>query len=105
MSGIETNETPSPSRSLWIRRLARRVVPDARPLMLALARVGAPPAAASNFDWAGDVELDAEGLSSDDPGKRLEAVSELGKYDIALTQPYLLKALGDDDDKVKLAAA
>ena len=61
--------------------------------------------AAANFDWAGHVELDAEGLSSDDAAKRLEAVSDLGKYDIALTQRYLTKALGDADDKVKVAAA
>jgi HEAT repeat protein len=67
--------------------------------------VGAAPAAAGNFDWAGHVQLDAEGLASDDPAKRIEAVSDLGKYDIALTEPYLLKALTDDDDKVKQAAA
>jgi len=66
---------------------------------------GAAPPAAANFDWAGHVELDAEGLSSDDPAKRLEAVSDLGKYDITLTQAYLLKALTDDDDKVRIAAA
>jgi HEAT repeat protein len=67
--------------------------------------VGAAPAAAGKFDWAGHVQLDAEGLASDDPAKRIEAVSDLGKYDIALTEPYLLKALSDDDDKVKQAAA
>jgi HEAT repeat protein len=61
--------------------------------------------AAANFDWAGHVDLDAEGLSSDDAAKRLEAVSDLGKYDIALTQAYLARALRDDDDKVRLAAA
>ena len=61
--------------------------------------------AAANFDWAGHVELDAAGLSSDDATKRLEAVSDLSKYDIALTQAYLVRALTDDDDKVRLAAA
>jgi len=71
-------------------------------LLVVFARAGAT---AGNFDWAGHVQLDAEGLASDDPAKRLEAVSDLGKYDIALTEPYLLKALGDDDDKVKQAAA
>src|SRR5258707_941380 len=69
-------------------------------LLLGVAR----PAAA-NFDWAGHVELDAEGLTNDDPAKRLEAVSDLAKYDIALTQAHLMKALSDDDDKVRLAAA
>lgn len=66
---------------------------------------GVPGPAAANFDWAGRVELDAEGLSSDDPGKRAQAVSDLGKYDISLTQPYLMRALADSDDKVKQAAA
>jgi len=70
----------------------------------ALLAVLARPAAA-NFDWIGHVELDAEGLASDDAGKRLEAVSDLGKYDIALTQSYLLRALTDSDDKVRIAAA
>ncbi|TMQ13243.1 MAG: hypothetical protein E6J90_28955 [Deltaproteobacteria bacterium] len=70
----------------------------------ALLAAAARPAAA-NFDWAGHVELDAEGLSSDDAGKRLEAVGELGKYDISLTQGYLLSALTDKDEKVRQAAA
>ena len=71
---------------------------------LALLAGAAPPAAA-NFDWIGHVELDAEGLLSDEPAKRLEAVTDLGKYDIALTQDYLLRALDDGEDKVRLAAA
>jgi len=66
---------------------------------------GAPRPAAANFDWAGHVQLDAEGLASDDPGKRLEAVSDLSKYDIALTQGYLMRVLTDPDDKVRIAAA
>ncbi|HEX3763777.1 MAG TPA: HEAT repeat domain-containing protein [Kofleriaceae bacterium] len=75
-------------------------------LVLGLALLaGAAHPAAANFDWIGHVELDAEGLASQDPAKRLEAVSDLGKYDIALTEDYLLRALGDGDDKVRLAAA
>src|SRR5215468_6706732 len=75
-------------------------------LVLGLALLaGAARPAAANFDWIGHVELDAEGLASDDAAKRLEAVNDLGKYDIALTQAYLLHALGDGDDKVRLAAA
>jgi HEAT repeat protein len=73
-------------------------------LGIALLAATAGPARA-NFDWAGHVELDAEGLSSDDAAKRLEAVGDLGKYDISLTQGYLLHALTDADDKVRLAAA
>ena len=63
------------------------------------------PASAWTFDWAGHVEVDAEGLQSDDPSKRLDAVQELGKYDVSLTQKHLLKALNDDDEKVRQAAA
>jgi HEAT repeat protein len=82
------------------------VIRDLKQLALGLALVaGAARPAAANFDWAGRVALDAVALSSDDPAKRLEAVGDLGKYDIALTQGYLLRALTDDDDKVKIAAA
>lgn len=78
-----------------------------RQLVLGAALLAAAvcPAQARKFDWIGHVELDAEGLASDDPAKRLEAVSDLGKYDIALTQSYLLRALTDPDDKVRINAA
>ena len=82
-----------------IRDLPQRVV-----LGLALLTGAARPAAA-NFDWAGHVALDAAGLSSDDPATRLQAVTDLSKYDIELTQGYLMTALGDDDTKVKVTAA
>jgi HEAT repeat protein len=74
-------------------------------VLLALLAAALRPADAGKFDWIGHVELDAEGLSSDDAAKRLEAISDLGKYDIALTQSYLLRALNDSDDKVRIAAA
>jgi HEAT repeat protein len=73
-------------------------------LGLGLVAVAVQPAAA-NFDWVGHVELDAERLSSDNATERLEAVNDLSKYDIALTQTYLMKALGDTDAKIKVAAA
>lgn len=67
---------------------------------------GAPrTAAAWTFDWAGHVEVDAENLQSDDPAKRLEAIIELAKYDVALTQAHLIRALADDDEKVRHQAA
>ena len=66
---------------------------------------GAARPAAANFDWAGHVELDAEGLSSNDAATRRAAVIELREYDLALTQAYLIRALGDPDDKVKMEAA
>jgi HEAT repeat protein len=76
-------------------------------LALGLVLLGAlgRPASAWTFDWAGHVAVDAEGLASDDPAKRQEAVIELAKYDVALTQAYLIKALADDDEKVSHAAA
>ncbi|MGN6110579.1 MAG: HEAT repeat domain-containing protein [Kofleriaceae bacterium] len=74
-------------------------------LGLALVAGGPRAAGAWTFDWAGHVEVDAAGLASDDPVKRLEAVSELGKYDVSLTQTHLMRALGDRDEKVRLAAA
>jgi len=73
-------------------------------LLLALG-LRAHPASAWTFDWAGHVEVDAEGLQSDDPQKRLDAVTELGKYDVALTEQHLMRALNDPDDKVRQAAA
>ena len=74
-------------------------------LALVAGGLRAAPASGWTFDWAGHVEVDAEGLQSDDPSKRLDAVQELGKYDVSLTQKHLLKALNDDDDKVRHAAA
>jgi HEAT repeat protein len=71
----------------------------------ALAAAARPAAADFHFDWAGRVALDAEGLTSDDPAKRLDAIRDLAKYDISLTEPYLLRALDDEDDKVRLSAA
>jgi HEAT repeat protein len=77
-----------------------------RQLVLGLALLaGAAHPAQANFDWAGHVELDAAGLSSGDPAKRLDAVNALAKYDIVLTQAYLLRAVADDDDKVRVPAA
>jgi HEAT repeat protein len=71
--------------------------------------LGAAPAHADGrswtFDWAGRVEVDAEGLRSGDSQKRHDAVLELGKYDIALTETHLLRVLDDPDEKVRHAAA
>ncbi len=73
-------------------------------LALALLLLGAGPARAG-FDWQGAVEVDAEGLQSDDPKKRLDAIAYLGMRDIHLAQPYLLHALSDDDPSVRHQAA
>lgn len=73
-----------------------------RILFVAAIVVVAP---AWNFDWAGHVEVDAEGLQSDDPAKRHDAVGDLGKYDISLTEKHLMQALADPDEKVRIAAA
>ncbi|HET9623603.1 MAG TPA: HEAT repeat domain-containing protein [Kofleriaceae bacterium] len=71
---------------------------------LVAAALAARPARA-NFDWAGHVALDAEGLTSDDVTKRADAVNALAKYDVALTQPYLMRAITDADDRVRIPAA
>ncbi|MDQ3370717.1 MAG: HEAT repeat domain-containing protein, partial [Myxococcota bacterium] len=87
------------------RRASRWGQPIALGLALITGVAGAPVAQAWTFDWAGHVEVDAEGLQSDDAEKRYEAVSELGKYDIALTERHLTRALGDPVEKVRIAAA
>ncbi len=74
----------------------------ALPLALALDTT---PAQAWSFDWAGHVEVDAADLQSKDREKRLQAVTQLGKYDAALTEKHLVVALDDDDEKVQLQAA
>ncbi len=71
---------------------------------LALLLFGAMPAHAG-FDWQGAVDVDAEGLQSDDPKKRLDAIAYLGMRDIHLAQPYLLRALADEDLSVRHQAA
>ncbi len=74
-------------------------------LLLSAALGTHAPAAAWSFDWAGQVEVDAQGLTSEDAIRRHEAVIELAKYDVALTRRHLLRALGDLDEKVRHAAA
>ncbi|HEY5923127.1 MAG TPA: HEAT repeat domain-containing protein [Kofleriaceae bacterium] len=71
---------------------------------IALLLLGAAPARAG-FDWQGAVDVDAEGLQSDDPKKRLDAIGYLGMRDIHLAQPYLIRALGDEDLSVRHQAA
>jgi len=76
-------------------------------ILLAVTLLGAAPVhvAHAGFDWQGAVDADAEGLQSDDPKKRLEAISYLATRDINLAQPYLMKALEDDDLTVRHQAA
>jgi HEAT repeat protein len=71
---------------------------------LALLLLGAGPARAG-FDWQGAVDVDAEGLQSDDEKKRLDAIAYLGMRDIHLAQPYLLRALNDENLNVRHQAA
>ncbi len=81
-------------------------VRNVRTLVVALGlMIGVRASSAWTFDWAGHVEVDAEGLSSDDAQKRLDAITDLGKYDVALTEKHLIKALDDMDEKVRHAAA
>jgi cellulose synthase operon protein C len=80
--------------------------------VLATGTTGAPgssfgprPAAAWSFDWIGHVELDAEGLTAENPSVRVAAVQALAAYDINLTERYLLGALTDAALEVRLDAA
>jgi HEAT repeat protein len=71
---------------------------------LVLALFGARPVSAG-FNWVGQVQADAEDLASDDAKKRLAAVALLAMDDVHLAQPYLMKALGDEDQAVRHQAA
>ena len=74
-------------------------------MIIGLLLIGSP-AVADKFNWAGKIDVDSEDLKSEDPKKRIEAVSKLGVDDnIQLTQRYLLKALTDEDEGVRHAAA
>ena len=76
-----------------------------RRVLFVLLLAASSSARADHFNWAGQVELDAEGLKSDDWKKRLDAVALLGMDDIHLAQPFLMKALTDDDIHVRHQAA
>ncbi|HWO23073.1 MAG TPA: HEAT repeat domain-containing protein [Kofleriaceae bacterium] len=103
--------TASPKRLAWLRaRLGAmldlpRGLRLALPLALGLTAAAPRPAAAWTFEWAGHVEVDAEGLASEDAAKRLEAVAELTRYDISLTQAHLMRMLDDPEERVRLQVA
>lgn len=69
-----------------------------------LALILAAPAPAHAFDWIGKIQIDADGLESDDPQVRLQAVQSLQQYAIEWTAPHLLGALRDPDPAVRSAA-
>jgi len=59
---------------------------------------------ANGFDWIGKIELDAQGLKTDDANKRRAAATRLAQYDIGLVSKYLLSALRDQDKRVRVIA-
>lgn len=71
---------------------------------LAAAFFAPSTAPAYDFDWAGRVELDADGLKANSPKDRLRAVQALSKYDIDRTAEHLLRALNDSDSQVRFEA-
>jgi HEAT repeat protein len=79
-----------------------------RKLLLILCLAAALPTVSQRdahaFDWLGRIELEAEGLKSDDPQLRLKAVRSLGRYEIDWTRKHLLGALNDPDVNVRSAA-
>jgi len=68
---------------------------------LVAAVLGHAIPARAGFDWIGQIELDAQGLSSEDSKERLEAVTLLSAYDVTYTRKWLLAALRDDDNNVR----
>lgn len=77
---------------------------------LAVASPAARPAAADNtwgFAWAGRIERDAAPIldAAADADTKRQAVSKLRAYDPTLTSRFILAALDDDDDEVRLEAA
>ncbi|MCB9563647.1 MAG: HEAT repeat domain-containing protein [Kofleriaceae bacterium] len=76
-----------------------------RALAVALLSLALPATPAhAGFDWLGRIDLEAEDLHSSDAGKRRAAVLALAGFDAELAKPYLLEALDDDDDEVRLEA-
>src|SRR5258708_7963405 len=77
-----------------------------RRALVLLALLAARPVAAK-FSWSGHVDVDAEGLKSDDEKKQLEAVAALGNDDMRIAAPHLLRVVRDDQraEKVREAAA
>jgi HEAT repeat protein len=74
-------------------------------LWAALAAGGEAGAEPWHFDWAGRVALEADGLVSEDATARAATVARLANYSAELSAPYLLKALTDPDEVVRLEAA
>ena len=96
----------------WIRRDILAFMPQHRTprrcarvvaalLVSALAGPGQTHASDFDFAWLGKIELEAAGLTSADTRERREAVAALASYDISLTRPHLLRALGDSDRRVR----
>ncbi len=69
-----------------------------------VAALLACPIEARAFDWMGKIDLAAEGLKSEDPEQRVEAVRKLGKSEVQWAKKHLLKALKDRDVRVRAAA-
>ncbi|HTR51784.1 MAG TPA: HEAT repeat domain-containing protein [Kofleriaceae bacterium] len=72
--------------------------------LLGIALLARP--AVAGFNWIGQVELDADGLKSDDAKKQADAIQALQADDIHLAEPYLMKALANGaNETIKQAAA
>jgi HEAT repeat protein len=84
-----------------------RQVALALALTAALAPAGAAWAQRANFAWAGQVELEGAPLldpTADDEARRV-AIAAMRGYAPSLTRRYVMAALADDDDGVRLEAA
>lgn len=94
----------APIGRVYSARMLRRLA-----LILGALTATAPARADDSWGFAWRGRIDAAGapiLDRDaEPELQRAAVSALRSFDPSLTQPYILKALVDDDDEVRLEAA
>ena len=98
-----------PRSAAYTRRVLHRCAAFALATAAVLAAVHATPARAEprGFTWAGRVELEGAPLFDPDADAedRRAAVAALGPYDPELTRRFVLHALDDDDESVRIDAA
>ena len=89
---------------MFVGRPGRRRGPLAL-LIVCLAGAFAAPEPASAFVWPNVPERIAKGLESNDPAERRNSAQEIASLPQALAKPLAVKALGDEDSEVRIAAA
>jgi hypothetical protein len=96
-------------RRVYSARMLRRLAFVLCATTAAAPALAPAPAAAEpwGFAWAGRIERDGAPLFDPDadPEARRAAVSALRAYDPVLTRRFVLKAIDDEDDDVRIEAA